>query len=212
MFKSSMRVLLLATPILALAAACSSSGGPSGAGDPITGGASGGTATLQVFVHDAPSDYIATADVTFTRVYLTPNGGGGDVEVMSTSDGPMTLDLMQLQNGIQAMLASRQVPARNYSQLRMVVDSATVTLIPGYTFEDGSTTQSLSIPSSMNTGIKVQLAGNLEPTEGMTTLLAVDFDVNQSFIMQGDPTNPSGIRGFTFIPVITETDRQEVAG
>lgn len=192
--------------LLIVATGCTESVGPD---DGLTGNG-GGNATMQLFVHDAPADYIAAAEVQFSRAYLT--GGGGNVDVISASDGPQVMDLMQLQNGIRELLASTPVPAGRYSQLRMVVDHADVTLLPGYTYEDGSTTQRLTIPSGDTTGVKVQLAGSLELTEGMTTILAVDFDVNQSFVMRGDPTNPSGIEGFTFVPVITETDREQVSG
>ena len=40
----------------------------------------------------------------------------------------------------------------------MVVDSATVTLADGVTFQDGSSTDTLFVPSGMQSGIKVQLS------------------------------------------------------
>ena len=166
-----------------------------------------GGSQLQLLLTDAPSDYIASAEVTVSRVYLQPNDGSAATVEMFQGSAPKTFDLMELRNGVQALLADSPVPARNYSQLRLVLDGATVTLADGYTFADGTTTRTLSVPSGSRTGIKVHLAGSIEAAEGRTIVLIVDFDVNQSFVMQGSATSPAGIRGFTFIPVITETDR-----
>ena len=97
-----------------------------------------GTAEVQVMVTDAPSDYIASADVTFSRVYLKAddddvdmdNGdGAGDVDLLADGSDPVTYDLMLLRDGIEALLADAMVPEGTYHQLRMVVQSATVTLV-----------------------------------------------------------------------------------
>ncbi len=183
---------------LILAPACSNSASTS---------AEGGS-QVRIFLTDVPSDYIASAAVTISHVYLMPNSDDSEsVHLLSASQSPQTFDLMQLRNGVQALLADASVPPGNYSQLRLVVDNATITLVDGYTFADGTTTTTLSIPSSATAGVKVQLASSIEAEDGTTTILVVDFDVNQSFVMQGSPESRTSIQGFTFIPVITETDR-----
>jgi Domain of unknown function (DUF4382) len=170
--------------------------------------AEGGESQLRIFLTDVPSDYIASAEVTISHVYLVPNTDGPEsVQLLSASESPKTFDLMDLRNGVQALLADATVPAGDYNQLRLVVDNATVTLVDGYTFADGTTTRTLSIPSSATAGIKVQLASSVEAADGEMTILVVDFDVNQSFVMQGSAESRTSIIGFTFIPVITETDR-----
>ncbi|NIQ53453.1 MAG: hypothetical protein GWN85_08240 [Gemmatimonadetes bacterium] len=91
----------------------------------------------------------------------------------------------------------------------------------GYTFRDGSTSMDLKVPSGAQSGIKLNL-WPAETTEGMDedagvmiipgeTVLVLDFDVNQSFRIQGNPETPAGIKSMLFTPHIRVTAR-DVAG
>lgn len=175
-----------------------------------------GTAEIHVLVTDAPSDYIASADVTFSRVYLKAddgdtdmeNGdGAGDVDLLDEGADPVTYDLMLLRDGIEALLAEAMVPEGTYHQLRMVVQSATVTLADGVTFEDGSNMATLFTPSGMQSGIKVQLAEPIMADDGSLTIVVVDFDVNENFVIHGDPTVPNGVSDILFTPSLNEKSR-----
>jgi hypothetical protein len=175
-----------------------------------------GTAEVRVLVTDAPSDYIASADVTFSRVYLKAedddtdmeNGdGSGDVDLLPEGSDPVTYDLMLLRDGIEALLADAMVPAGTYHQLRMVVQSAIVTLADGVTFEDGSSMAILFTPSGMQSGIKVHLVEPITAEDGSLTIVVVDFDVNENFVIHGDPTIPDGIRDMKFTPSLNEKSR-----
>jgi hypothetical protein len=169
-----------------------------------TGGA--GTATVTVRLTDAPSEYISSATVEIGKISLIPADGSAPV-VLTDNGG--TYDLMTLQNGVTADLATLSIEPGTYSQLRMVVTSATVTLIDGFAFPDGGATASLKVPSGAQSGIKVNLAGadggssgsGLAITQGQTILL-VDFDVSQNFVLQGNPTTPAGIKGVIFTPLL----------
>src|SRR5207253_2424919 len=88
--------------------------------------------------------------------------------------------------------ARAEPPAGDYTQLRLVVDQATITLVPGVTFRDGSSSQALKVPSGAQSGIKVNFAGPLHIEPGATNLV-VDFDVSQSFVFRGDPSHPNGV-------------------
>jgi hypothetical protein len=178
-----------------------------------------GTAEIQVRVTDAPSDYIASADVTFSRVYLKAedddtdmeNGdGSSDVDLLPEGADPVTYDLMLLRDGIDALLAEAVVPVGTYHQLRMVVQSATVTLAEGVTFEDGSNMATLFTPSGMQSGIKVQLAEPIMAEDGSLTIVVVDFDVDDNFVIHGDPTVPNGVRDILFTPSLHEKSRTEM--
>jgi hypothetical protein len=180
-------------------------------------GVRSGTGEVQVLLTDAPSDYIASADVTFSRVYLkaedddTDNGDGtADVDLLAEGDDPVTYDLMMLRDGIEALLAEATVPEGTYHQLRMVVQSATVTLADGVTFEDGSNTATLFTPSGMQSGIKVHLAEPIPAEDGSLTIVVVDFDVDQNFVIHGDPTIPDGVRDILFTPSLHEKSRAEM--
>jgi hypothetical protein len=199
---SSSRLALFATLVfLVLATACSQ------VDDPVAGN---GDSAVRIYITDAPSDYIAAAEVTISSVRLVPDDDDtGFVELLAADETPMTFDLIELQDGVNALLAERVVPAGTYSQLRLIVADATVTLIDGYAFNDGTVTQTLFVPSGAETGIKVKTNGVIEAEEDMVTVMVIDFDVDHSFVINGDPETPAGINGILFTPELVEVSRTE---
>jgi hypothetical protein len=195
-------------------------------GDDNPLGANG--AAIRVMLTDAPSDYIESAVVTITEVYLVSSpddssedeeapalaGDENDTRVVlhSQDDEPLVYDLLTLRNDIEAFLGEIPVDAGlTFHQLRLVVDDADVTLVAGYEFDDGATTQNLKTPSAHASGIKVKLDEPVVAEEGMVTIVTVDFDVDQNFKFQGNPETPAGIKGVLFTPVLQEKKRtQEV--
>ena len=167
----------------------------------------GGNSQVRVMLTDAPSDLIASARVTISRVYVV-GGDSGSVDLMSPSDAALSFDLLDLRNGVEALLADRAIPAATYGQLRLVVDEAEVTLADGVTFEDGTSTRTLRVPSGMQSGIKVQLATPIDADPGELTLVVVDFDVDRNFVVQGNPDTPAGVNSVLFTPVLLEKRRE----
>lgn len=171
-----------------------------------------GTSQVRVMLTDAPADHIASAMVTISRVYLVPGDDDSDrVDLMTVADGPKTFDLMDLRDGIQGFLADKAVAPGTYAQLRLVVESAIVTLVDGVTFDDGTSTRELFVPSGMQSGIKVLLNEPIEAEDGQLTIVLVDFDVDQNFVLHGDPAIPGGVTGILFTPTLNERNRDEVA-
>lgn len=172
-----------------------------------------GSGRVQILLTDAPSDYIQTAEVWISRVYLLPGendaeDGPGFVDLFNDPDEPHWFDLLTLRDGVTAELSEAvDVPEGRYRQLRLIVDSARVTLAPGYLFNDGSDTRRLHVPSGQQTGIKVQLADPVEAEDGSLTILTVDFDVDENFVIQGNPETVAGINGILFTPVLKEKSR-----
>jgi hypothetical protein len=193
-----MRSFIGIVVLAALLAACNSSDGVTAAGN----------SHVRVLLTDAPSDLIASANVTISRVYLV-GGDGGFVDVMPASDPPVTYDLLDLRNGVEALLADRPVPAGTYGQLRLVVAEADVTLVDGVTFEDGTSSRTLFVPSGMQSGIKVQLAAPIDADPGEITIVVVDFDVDRNFVLQGSDTTPAEIQDIQFTPLLHEERREE---
>ncbi len=165
-----------------------------------------GSARVTVLLTDAPYEYVATAMVDIGAVELIPSDGGGPVLLTEDgTDGPV--DLLTLQNAATQVLADAEVEAGTYAQLRLIVESASVTLVDGYQFEDGSTEKALKVPSGAQTGIKLLLdAANGEENGGLEIsgemVLVIDFDVSQSFVIQGNPETPAGIKGMIFKPTL----------
>jgi len=192
------RSLFLLLPVPFLLSACNDS-----TTDPSEPGS--GQARVEVRITDAPSDYVASAEVTVTRVYLVPSGGDA-VDLLPEGETP-TYDLLTLRDGVDALLAVSPVPVNDYHQLRIRVQDPVVTLKEGYTFRDGSTTKALKVPSGETSGIKVLLSEPVPAVEGMVTVVVVDFDVDDNFRIQGNPDTPAGIQGMSFLPVLKEKSR-----
>jgi hypothetical protein len=137
-------------------------------------------------------------------------GGAGGPVVLSTDGTDGFVDLLDLQGAATAALANMEIEAGTYSQLRLVVEAASVTLATGYEFTGGGSTMDLTVPSGAQTGIKLNLSGaDGDDTEGGgleivpgEMVLVVDFDVNESFVIQGNPETPAGITGVLFKPTL----------
>ena len=157
---------------------------------------------VSVRLTDAPAPGIASAVVWVSSVSLV--GGGAPVDITTT---PAQYDLLSLQGGVTALLGSSLIPVGDYEQLRLVVDSARITLAGSATFSDGSNTRLLKVPSGMQTGIKVNFGGPVHVAPGQTTLV-VDFDASRSFVFTGSGAAPTGA---IFKPVLHAT-AQDVAG
>ncbi|MEJ2540915.1 MAG: DUF4382 domain-containing protein [Gemmatimonadota bacterium] len=178
------------------------------------------TAELTVLLTDAPSDYVEEAMVDIGFVELVGGAGGPVVLTDDGTDG--MVNLLDLQNEATLLLADAEIEAGSYAQLRLQVEAASVTLKEGYTFNDGSTTQALSVPSGAQTGIKLNLhAGDPEGESGSVeiapgqSVLVLDFDVNQSFRLQGNPETAAGLSSVSFQPtlrVIVEDVAGSIAG
>lgn len=181
--------------IFTLAAACDSEPTAPSAQD----------ARVQILLTDFPLEQIEAAEVWISRIYVV-GGGQGQVDLFNAADeevDPHHFNLLDLQDGVTAMVADATVPAGSYGQLRFVVDSAHVTLEEGSTFADGASDKSLTVPSGF---VRVNLENDTEAGDGSldleaneTTVVVVDFDVAASFVFQGPPTAPHGV---ILVPVL----------
>jgi hypothetical protein len=180
--------------------------------------ASENDAMVQIQMTDAAADYIQTAEVWVSKVYLQGGPGHaadttdtetkGRVYLFNDAAHPFHVDLLTLSSGaVKTLTDSVAVPAGNYKQLRIVVDSAKVTLKAGFKFEDGTSTKTLKIPSGSSSGIKVQLPKDLGSETGSLTVLLVDFDVDQSLKIQLSSQAANTLKSMSLEPVIKEKSR-----
>lgn len=161
-----------------------------------------GMGTVRVLLTDAPFpfDLVSAANVTIVRVDLVGQQAAEDTTgeardgVYTVTSETLDFNLLELRDGVTALLGEIEIPAGTYSQARLIVQDASVDLIDGRTFK-------MKIPSGAQTGIKVALPG-FEVTEGSVSELTLDFMVDKSFVVQGNPATPAGIKGFLFKPVI----------
>ena len=173
------------------------------------------TSQVQILLTDAPADMIASAEVWISHVYLQggvgepEEDGGGRVDLFNDPESPHHYDLLDLQDGVTADLTGFvEIEAGLYQGLRLVVDSARVTLVEGLAFPDDTDTALLMVPSGSESGIKVMLDDVIEVAEGESTILTVDFDVDRNFMIQGGE-GERAIRAVVFTPVLLELDRDD---
>jgi hypothetical protein len=143
----------------------------------------------------------------------------GGPPILLSDDGG-TYDLLELQNGVMAELATTDIEPTRLLQLRLHVVSAQVTLKDGYEFAGGGgMTADLFVPSGAQSGIKVNLRdadGNedgagVDLVPGETILVVVDMDVEQNFVFTGSVADPMALPGVLFTPLLRAT-LNDVAG
>lgn len=107
----------------------------------------------------------------------------------------MDFNLLDLQNGVTTDVLTMDIEPGTYDLIRMYVVDAEVILKNGETFD-------LKIPSGSSSGLKIKLTPELAIESGVESNIVLDFDVSKSFVVQGNPKTPAGIKGFLFKPVI----------
>jgi hypothetical protein len=143
----------------------------------------GTTGRLQIFMVDAPSpiEHLEALEIVFkeVKVHAAADTAGknedeGDTWITVMSDtlaeADRTFDLLELVGGVHALLADVELESGHYTQLRIVIDSATVTI--------GGQSHPLTVPSGAQSGLK--LTGGWDVDPGVITSLTLDFDVNKS--------------------------------
>jgi len=155
----------------------SSSGGSSGSGDGLSGDGPGLTLRLT----DAPFDDAVRVMVTFVEVRLKKKGSGGWINI-DLGGSFQTIDLLALQGTkTAALLFDKDVPYGDYTELRLIVDTATP--MANVIALSGGGTPELKIPSGGSSGLKIK--GNFTVSASLPTLLVVDVDLRQSIKKAG---------------------------
>lgn len=152
---------------------------------------------LVIKVTDDPFDIsnIESATVTINKVEIKKVGDGvsdGSPWVIISEDA-VTLDLIDLRNGVTETLADIEVPAGEYDMIRLYVDEA------GLTVKEIESPFSVKVPSGSQTGIKIHIDPSIEVSGALTEELLLDIDLSRSFVLRGNMENNNG---FIFKPVI----------
>lgn len=165
----------------------------------------GGKGTLSLLLTDAPfpSNLVENTLVTIDKIEIrstttatattTEADNASQYTVLYEGEGKV-FDLLDLQNGITEELANVDLDAGSYDLIRMRVTKAEVVL------KDGLATFDMKIPSGSTSGIKIKITPELLIESGVESTIVLDFDVSKSFIVQGNPKTPAGIKGFLFKP------------
>jgi hypothetical protein len=164
-----------------------------------------GMGMLIVNITDAPfpSILVSEANITIERVELKCSESvnkNKQYEAASDSFTVLTneeqyFNLLDLKNGIKALLASVEIPEGIYNEIRLFISEAGIKLTNGKVYN-------LKVPSGASGGLKIKIKPALYIFPNTENEVLLDFDVSRSFKVKGNPKNKHGIKGFMFKPVV----------
>jgi hypothetical protein len=209
-----------------LVAACGSGGGgdssngdsidiPSGDGSDSSGGdgssGSSETTNLQVTLTDAPVDSAAAVCVTITGIELNPDDSGWTEYPFEITDLSVKCDeatdhvnLLTLTEGTSIELLDEDVGAGVYEVRLVLADDDGEGQFEHYIEPDTGGVEELFIPSGSQTGLK--LDSSIVVAANSPASYTIDFDVRQSVVLRGNPTNNNG---YLLQPVLRLIDNTE---
>ncbi|ANM28707.1 DUF4382 domain-containing protein [Moorena bouillonii] len=132
------------------------------------------TGNLSVMIHDAPSDDLQSAFVTFSALELRQVGGDW---VGASGAFPLELDLLTLVNGTEAELGNGSLPAGQYDAMRATISGVRVVLVD---------TTEIDVPlpgGSLSTEVASFPVITIDENGALTVTL--DFPVDSSFTVNG---------------------------
>ena len=137
-----------------------------------------GNARLQVRLTDAPGDYAAVnVDVVGVEIHRETVDNGSGWESLPLLKTGM-INLLELTNGKNLLLASADLPAGRISQIRLKLgDNNTLTL-------KGGQTVALYTPSGQTSGLKLHIDEELKAD--VTYEMMLDFDAARSVVPRGN--------------------------
>jgi len=147
-----------------------------------------GTGTLNLSLTDAPTDQPDVTGVYITITGLEYHKQNNSWQTFEAYEGPKTVNLLELTDGMSEMLGSFEMEAGQYNQLRFMLDAPERGDMqpsnPGCYLEySGGETDPLFVPSGDNTGYKATGAFTV-PSNGSVELTA-DFNVRKSVVETG---------------------------
>lgn len=182
MLTKHLKTLLSATAVsgLLLFTACSEDE-PTSSSEP---------ATLRFNLTDAPGTYDAVfIDIREVRVQVGDENNPNDTSSGWVSvDGiqPGIYNLLDLQNGLDTVLAEGEVPSGRLNQIRLILGTNNSVVVDGVS-------HNLTTPSAQQSGLKLKVNYNLQP--GLYYEFWLDFDASRSIVAKGNG-------GYNLKPVI----------
>ena len=186
--KFHIKIILPFLALLLLTTACGSTGSGSG--------------TLSVGLTDGVNENYEAVYVTINDVQVHRKGEAEDSETgwlsLPDFDGPRTIDLLELRDGVVSGLGSIELESGSYTQIRLIIGTvpdagSNIQCHPhpfaNYVIDGDGNVFEMTVPSGEQTGIKVVCAGKCDINENQTTELILDFDAEQSVVVAGNSGN-----------------------
>jgi len=180
---------LILWSVVALSLVLQSCGGE---GSSPAGG--GGTGTLELSLTDAASNDYQAVYVTIAEVQVNKqNEGNGETGWATIMRPAQTYNLLELVNGVTAVLGVGELDAGRYGQMRLILGQLPETPemnileephpYANYLIDGENTAIELKVPSGYQTGIKIVKGFTIEPSQA--TELILDFDAAKSVVQAG---------------------------
>lgn len=146
-----------------------------GCSDDSTGPAHG-NGLIKVYMVDSPASFDSVI-VFIQRIEVHRSGDDSTSGWIVVDNTLHSFDLMQLRNGTSVMIGDSVLPAGSYTQIRLI-------LAQGNYVIDNSVKYDLTIPSGMQTGIKIN--HNFTIQSNSLYELMIDFNVDLSIHITGN--------------------------
>ena len=153
-----------------------------------------GQGYLGIQLTDAPLDMsnVDEVRVTLDEFLVYPADGSSAVALDLTSEGPLTLNLLDYQNGAVILTAEGAVPEGDFNRVRMSVSEAILVLDDDFDPETPSIEEPIFLPSG-----KVDIPVAFSISAGEEATLTLDFDAERSV-----QVNETGSEKYILRPVV----------
>ncbi len=144
-----------------------------------------GEGQIRIYLVDSPAVF-EEVNIVVERVEVHQADADPESRWAVVNSTAATYNLLELTDGASAVLGEAALSAGRYTQIRLVLGTDSYVVV-------GGTPKDLTIPSGVQTGVK--LIHQFEIEEGETYELTLDFDAERSVV-----TAPPG--QYLLIPVI----------
>lgn len=167
-------------------------GGGTGSGSASTSGSGTGSAgatmgTLGVSLTDMPACGFDEVNVTVRKVRVHQSSSASDTDggwSEITLNPARKINLLNLTNGVLDELGQTLLPPGHYTQVRLVLESNSVTPFANSVIPVNGSEAALATPSAVQSGIK--LVHEFDVAAGQRVDLVLDFDACRSIVRRGN--------------------------
>ncbi|PSQ96403.1 MAG: hypothetical protein BRD55_06995 [Bacteroidetes bacterium SW_9_63_38] len=172
---SSLLLAIFVAFSLALVTGCDATTSDSGSLDVTMSESSTKTMSKRTTASDVDTARVTIEELSIVPAGKASDGESTDVGVTVLTDSNFTVDLKNLQEGIDAVLPTAEIPTGTYGQLRLVTtDKAKVS------FTNTTGTEDVMIASGQQTGLKVNFSKFTIESADDRVEMTVNWDVTES--------------------------------
>lgn len=135
-----------------------------------------GDGSIKLYLVDSPSTFDSVI-IFVKRVEVHKSGSDSTSGWFVINDSLRSFDLLQLVNGASVVLGDSVLTSGNYTQIRLILADGNYVIDNGFRHD-------LTVPSGMQTGIKLNHAFTIEPNSLYELIL--DFNVEKSIHITGN--------------------------